>query len=162
MGKEIERKFLVRDQSYKNKASSCMEYRQGYISTLPGRVVRVRTDGSKGYLTLKGPSIGAVSAEFEYEIPLSDAEEILQMMCEKPIIEKRRYIVEHEGMKWEVDEFLGENIGLCIAEIELEHEDQSFSLPSWVGEEVTSDPRYYNANLVKFPYKNWKPGGKAY
>ena len=155
MGKEIERKFLVKNHSYRDGAS-CKTYRQGYISTHPARVIRVRTDGEKGYLAVKGPSHGAVRLEYEYEIPLSDAEDMLTMMCEKPLIEKRRYTVVFEGMTWEVDEFFGENQGLCIAEIELEQEDQSFPLPPWVDREVTHDPRYYNANLVKAPYKNWK------
>ncbi|HOQ75379.1 MAG TPA: CYTH domain-containing protein [Thermoclostridium sp.] len=159
MGKEIERKFLVKDCSYKDKASSCKVYRQGYISVQPDRVIRVRTDGERGYLTLKGPSSGVARLEYEYEIPLPDAEEMLSLMCDKPIIEKRRYIVFHEGVEWEVDEFEGENQGLCIAEIELEQEGQSFSLPPWIGPEVTGDPRYYNANLVKSPYKSWKQRG---
>jgi adenylate cyclase len=159
MGKEIERKFLVKDSSYKAKTLTCRSYRQGYICSGPDKVVRVRTDGCKGFLSIKGPSRGAVRAEFEYEIPLGDAEELLETMCERPIIEKHRYIVMHDGMKWEVDEFHGENEGLCIAEIELEREDQSFSLPPWAGREVTSDPRYYNANLVRFPYKRWKEHG---
>lgn len=155
MGKEIERKFLVRDQSYRDGAS-CRTYRQGYLSTASDKIVRVRADGLRGYLTIKGPSNGASRTEYEYEIPLSDAEEMLARMCEKPLIEKRRYLVVHEGMTWEVDEFLGENEGLCIAEIELEREDQGFALPPWAGREVTADSRYYNANLVKRPYRSWK------
>jgi len=159
MGKEIERKFLVKDHSFKDAASSCKAYRQGYISTHPGRIIRVRTDGEKGYLALKGPSHDAARLEYEYEIPLADAEEMLAVMCEKPLIEKRRYIVFHEGMTWEVDVFEGENRGLCIAEIELEREDQEFTLPSWAGPEVTGDPRYYNANLVRHPYSSWNKQG---
>lgn len=155
MGKEIERKFLVNDRAYRNGAS-CKTYRQGYIVTGPHCTVRIRTDGQKGYLTLKGPSHGAVRTEYEYEIPLSDAEDMLEGMCEKPLIEKTRYTVVYEGMTWEVDEFFGENQGLCIAEIELEQEDQRFALPPWVGREVTGDPRYYNSHLVKSPYRAWK------
>lgn len=158
MSKEIERKFLVTGNAYREGATRS-NYRQGYIVTDPNRVIRVRTDGLKGYLTIKGPSQGASRTEYEYEIPLSDAEDMLERLCEKPLIEKTRYTLVHDGMIWEVDEFYGDNQGLCIAEIELEREDQPFTLPPWVGREVTADPRYYNAYLVKNPYKIWKHEG---
>lgn len=154
MGKEIERKFLVNDYSYRLLTTGIL-YRQGYISTDPEKVIRVRIVGNGGYLTLKGLSKGAVRSEFEYEIPLSDAQELISLMCIGPIIEKTRYTMEYEGMTWEIDEFTGDNEGLCIAEIELESEDQAFLLPPWAGREVTHDPRYYNANLVNAPYKTW-------
>ncbi|HOL84046.1 CYTH domain-containing protein [Thermoclostridium caenicola] len=155
MRQEIERKFLVTGSGYRNGAS-CKTYRQGYIVADTHRVIRVRTDGSKGYLTIKGPSRGASRTEYEYEIPLPDAEDLLERMCIKPLIEKVRYTLVHDGMTWEVDEFTGVNQGLCIAEIELEQEDQRFSLPPWVGREVTADPRYYNAYLAKHPYNTWE------
>ena len=154
MGKEIERKFLIKNYSYRSLTSGIL-FRQGYISTDPERVIRIRIVGNSGFLTLKGLSKGAVRSEFEYEIPLSDAQELMSQMCAGPIIEKFRYTLEYEGMSWEIDEFSGDNEGLNIAEIELESEDQAFALPPWAGLEVTNDPRYYNANLVNTNYKTW-------
>ena len=152
MGTEIERKFRVKEGTWRNiKGTS---YRQGYLSTVKERTVRVRTIEDKGYLTIKGIAIGASRMEFEYEIPRQDAATLLHI-CEKPLIEKNRYRVEHGGFVWEVDEFFGENQGLVVAEIELESEDQYFSKPDWVGEEVTGDPRYFNSNLIKNPYTTW-------
>lgn len=149
MAQEIERKFLVLNNNYK-KGIDGMLYKQGYLSTDSQRTVRVRTVGYLGYLTIKGISKGAVRAEYEYSIPHKDAEELL-LLCETPLIEKYRYLVPYKGNTWEVDEFYGENKGLVIAEIELESESQTFELPPWVGSEVTSDPRYYNSNLARFP-----------
>ena len=152
MGKEIERKFLLKKNFWpKNRV---MKYRQGYLNSTKERTVRVRIVEDKGYLTIKGIAIGASRLEFEYEIPLQDAE-ILLDLCEKPLIEKNRYKVVEGDFTWEVDEFFGENQGLVIAEVELEHEDQAFPKPDWLGEEVTGDPRYYNANLIKNPYTKW-------
>jgi CYTH domain-containing protein len=116
--------------------------------------VRVRTIDDRGYLTIKGITVGASRMEFEYEIPRQDADTMLGI-CEKPLIEKNRSKVEHGGFVWEVDEFFGENQGLIVAEIELESEDQYFSKPDWVGAEVTGDPRYFNSNLIKNPYTTW-------
>jgi len=152
MGTEIERKFLVKKGGWRNKTAT--NYRQGYLSTVKERTVRVRTIEDKGYLTIKGISIGASRLEFEYEIPVQDANALLDI-CEKPIIEKNRYKVEHGGFVWEVDEFLGENLGLIVAELELESEDQYFPKPDWIGEEVTGDPRYFNSSLIKNPYSKW-------
>mgnify|MGYP000674043178 FL=1 len=152
MGREIERKFKVKEGDWcKQKAA---KYRQGYLSTVKERTVRVRTVEDKGYLTIKGIAIGASRMEFEYEIPRQDADTLLEI-CEKPLIEKNRYKIKHGGFVWEVDEFFGENQGLIVAEIELESEDQTFSKPDWVGEEVTGDPRYFNSNLIKNPYTTW-------
>ena len=109
----------------------------------------------KGYLTVKGVSRGAVRVEYEYEIPKVEAEAMLDDLCEKPLIEKIRCKIEHKGLVWEVDEFLGENSGLIVAEVELESEDQKFVKPKWIGEEVTGDPRYFNANLIHHPYSKW-------
>ena len=154
MAKEIERKFLVKDNSWRaGAAGKC--YRQGYLSTDKERTVRVRTAGDKGFITVKGASIGATRPEYEYEIPLSDANEMLDTICAHPLIEKTRYRIPSDGLTWEVDEFEGENQGLTVAEVELEDENQEISLPDWIGREVTGDPRYFNANLVKHPFSKW-------
>jgi CYTH domain-containing protein len=154
MAKEIERKFLLKGDGWRELASGEV-YRQGYLSTLKERTVRVRITGSKAYLTIKGPVTGATRLEYEYEIPLEDAEEMLDKLCEDPLIEKTRYKIEFGGLLWEVDEFGGENEGLFLAEVELSDENQEIELPEWIGEEVSGDPRYLNANLVKFPYRRW-------
>ncbi len=153
MGREIERKFLVRGENWKLGATGTA-MRQGYLSTDPERVVRVRVEGDSAALTIKGKSIGAVRGEWEYAIPKADAEELLAL-CARPLIEKRRYRIEHAGMLWEVDEFDGDNAGLIVAEIELQAEDQQFDKPQWVAQEVTQDARYYNSNLLRHPYKDW-------
>lgn len=154
MGIEIEKKFLLTGAGWKKLASGTT-YRQGYLSTVKERTVRVRTIAGKGFLTIKGISVGASRLEYEYEIPLEDANSLLDELCEKPLIEKNRYKIEFSGFTWEVDEFFGENDGLVVAEIELESEDQSFDRPEWVGEEVTGDARYFNSNLIKKPYSQW-------
>ena len=153
MGTEIERKFLVKEGAWREAKAT--RYRQGYLSTVKERTVRVRTINDKAYLTIKGLTVGASRLEFEYEIPVADAEEMLDSLCEKPLIEKNRYKVDDGTLTWEVDEFFGENEGLIVAEVELQSEDQQFTRPDWVTEEVTSDPRYYNANLIKKPYSRW-------
>ena len=152
MAKEIERKFLVKEGSWRNEKGT--RYRQGYLSSVKERVVRVRTINDKGFLTIKGLTVGASRLEFEYEIPRQDADLLLDI-CEKPLIEKTRFKVEEEGFVWEIDEFLGENQGLIVAEVELEDENQDFPKPDWVLEEVTGDPRYFNSNLIKNPFKMW-------
>ena len=154
MGKEIERKYLINNDSWR-EGTSGTTYRQGYLSTVKERTVRVRTINEKGFLTIKGITIGASRVEFEYEIPSKDANEMLDDMCEKPIIEKSRYKISHAGLTWEVDEFAGVNQGLIVAEVELESEDQAIDMPPWAGEEVSDDPRYFNANLIANPYTNW-------
>jgi adenylate cyclase len=153
MAKEIERKYLVSGESWK-KLTTPTRYRQGYLNSSKERVVRVRTVGEKGYLTIKGITVGASRLEFEYDIPLDDANAMLEL-CEKPIIEKNRSKIEHAGLVWEVDEFFGANEGLTVAEVELQSEDQQIDLPDWVGEEVTGDPRYFNSNLISHPYTEW-------
>lgn len=154
MGLEIERKYLVTGDAWRTSEGKI--YRQGYLTTDPYRTVRVRIAGDQGQLTIKGASQGASRAEYEYEIPISDASEILDHLCQRPLIEKCRHRITYGGLVWEVDEFFGENAGLVVAEIELEQEDQPFDLPAWVGNEVTSDARYYNANLVTAPYSTWR------
>jgi CYTH domain-containing protein len=157
MGTEIERKFLVNDSSWK-KNIQAMRCRQGYLCLGSGTTVRVRIMAGRGYLTVKGGADGITRKEYEYAIPAAEAEEMLDGLCAKPLIEKNRYRVEHEGMVWEVDEFFGENSGLVVAEVELEREDQIFSLPGWIDREVTGDSRYFNAALVRNPYSSWKRG----
>lgn len=156
MGVEIERKFLVRGEAWRSSARPAL-LRQGYLSSEPARVVRVRIEDSVAHLTIKGKSSGATRAEWEYPLPLADAQTMLDGLCERPIIEKYRYRIPYAGMIWEVDEFLGENAGLVVAEIELSAEDQAFELPDWVGAEVTNDARYFNANLLRHPYSSWRP-----
>ncbi len=155
MGREIERKFLVREDGAWRQAGGTL-YRQGYLNTTKERTVRVRTIGQQAYLTIKGITIGASRLEFEYQIPVQDANQMLDELCEKPLIEKKRYQVEHGGRVWEVDQFFGDNQGLIVAEVELESEDQTFPKPDWVAQEVTDDPRYFNANLVQHPYSQWE------
>jgi CYTH domain-containing protein len=153
MSKEIERKFLVQGETWR-EAEGTM-YRQGYLSTVKERTVRIRVAGDKGYLTVKGISQGATRTEYEYEIPIQDAQAMLEQLCEQPLIEKRRHKIDYHGVTWEVDAFLGDNEGLVRAEVELQSEDQPVACPPWIGREVTDDPRYFNANLVRHPYREW-------
>lgn len=154
MAQEIEKKFLITNEDWRGLAEG-RHYCQGYLSTQKGRTVRVRTIGEKGFLTVKGRTVGETRLEFEYEIPIKDARELLRELCHKPLIEKIRYKIPFDGFTWEVDEFAGENQGLIFAEIELKYEGEIFSQPHWIGKEVTDDPRYYNANLVNTPYRDW-------
>jgi CYTH domain-containing protein len=154
MGIEIERKFLIATEDWRGLAQG-LDYRQGYLSTAKERTVRVRTIGAQGFLTIKGISIGATRTEFEYEIPVDDAHELLDELCLRPLIEKRRHRVPFGGLIWEIDEFFGENHGLIVAEVELTSEDQDVDLPPWIGEEVTGDPRFFNSSLVERPFSTW-------
>lgn len=154
MAQEIERKFLVNNDSWRNNRRG-KPYRQGYLSTDKERTVRVRTAGDEAFITIKGISSGATRSEYEYKIPLADANEMLDRLCERPLIEKTRYRIPHENHVWELDEFGGENRGLVLAEVELKDEHEHLSCPSWVGREVTDDPRFYNVNLVAHPYSKW-------
>ena len=158
MGREIERKYLVRTDNWRHEAGPGVPYRQGYLSLDPERSVRVRTAGDKGFITIKGKSEGAGRDEFEYPIPVEDARQLLEQLCIRPLIEKIRYTVKRDGLKWEIDEFMGENQGLVVAEVELEDERQEIPKPDWLGDEVTGDPRYFNLNLVRNPYSRWKNG----
>lgn len=153
MGVEIERKFLVRSDAWRSLGEPVL-LRQGYLSSHKERVVRVRIDGEQGVMTIKGRNVGAVRGEWEYPIPLADAAELL-LLCEQPLIEKYRRRISHAGHVWEVDEFLGVNAGLVVAEIELAAEAEAFELPDWVGTEVTDDLRYFNSSLIKHPYSAW-------
>lgn len=154
MGKEIEKKFLIKNDEWREGAKGT-KYRQGYLSTVKERTVRVRTIDDRGFLTIKGVNVGAVRAEYEYEIPAKDADEMLTDLCEKPLIEKNRYKISYKNLVWEIDEFFGDNNGLIVAEVELTDEHQSIDLPSWIGEEVTGDPKYFNSSLIKHPYSKW-------
>jgi CYTH domain-containing protein len=155
MAQEIERKFLLAGEGWRGLAEG-IAYRQGYLCAGKERSVRVRIAGDRGFLTIKGATIGAARSEYEYEIPLTDAREMLDALCPQPQIEKKRYSIPYRGFIWEIDEFFGLNQGLIVAEIELEREDQPFERPNWIGEEVTGDTRYYNAALCAAPYTTWK------
>ena len=154
MGKETERKFLVQGDVWRSLAKGTA-YRQGYLNSAKERTVRVRTIADKGYLTVKGITTGATRAEYEYEIPVAEADAMLTDLCEKPLIEKNRYKIQAGSHVWEIDEFFGENQGLVVAEVELTSEDQAFQKPEWIGGEVTGDPRYFNSNLIKHPFTRW-------
>ena len=153
---EIERKFLVKDERWREQAQDGVLMRQGYLSGTERASVRVRLCGDQAHLNIKSATLGVRRSEYDYEIPLVDALEMLDHLCEKPLIEKTRYHVRHDHHDWEVDVFGGDNAGLVVAELELTHEQESFALPPWVGAEVSHDPRYYNVCLVKHPYKLWK------
>jgi adenylate cyclase len=159
MAVEIEKKFLVIGNDWKEGSNSEIFY-QGYIASGSGRTVRVRIAGKKAWLTIKGKHSNISRLEFEYSLPLDDAQVMLNEVCEQPIIHKRRYFKEYEGFTWEIDEFFGENQGLVLAEIELESEDQEFPQPGWLGEEVSHEGRYYNASLRSYPYSMWKDSEK--
>ena len=156
MGFEIERKFLVSGDAWRALGEP-VSIRQGYLCSGPERVVRVRTVGDRAWLTVKGVNFGATRREYEYPIPLDDGTEMLEIdgFCERPLIEKRRTRIPLGGVTWEVDEFLGDNLGLIVAEVELLHPDQLVELPAWIGAEVTGDARYYNNNLLAHPYSRW-------
>ncbi len=154
MAIEIERKFLVKGDEWRSLATGTL-YRQGYIHTASKTTVRVRVVGDKGYLTIKGKTQGTSRAEFEYPIPVEDAQEMLDTLCDRPLIEKTRYKIPRGALTWEIDEFAGENQGLIVAEVELAGENQSIELPEWIGEEVSHDPRYFNANLAQHPFSQW-------
>jgi len=154
MAKEIERKFLVAHQAWRESVNTIHVYRQGYLSYDSERTVRVRATEVTGYLTIKGITEGLTRDEFEYEIPLADALALLQL-CERPSIEKKRYIVPNGAHVWEVDVFEGVNEGLVVAEIELGSEDEAFDKPNWLGNEVSGDRKYSNSALSLNPFKDW-------
>lgn len=154
MALETERKFLVAGD-FKPFARKAQRIIQGYLSSVPQRTVRVRIKGDQGYITVKGQGSETTRFEWEKEIPVNEALELMEL-CEPGLIDKTRYLVDEGGHTFEVDEFYGENEGLIVAEIELSFEDESFARPQWLGEEVTGDPRYYNSMLMKNPYANWK------
>jgi len=150
---EIERKFLVNGSGWRQENG--VRISQGYLNRDKERTVRIRLAGEKAFLTIKGLTVGASRVEFEYEIPATHAKQLLKL-CDSPILQKIRHTTVLNGLIWEVDEFLEENEGLVVAEVELEREDQSFERPSWLGQEVTEDPRYFNSNLTANPYCQWR------
>ena len=153
---EIERKFLVRDDSYKREAFASSHIRQGYLSSAPGRTVRIRIRDDRAYLTIKGPSTdgGLTRYEFEQEVPMADAEQLLQL-CEPLIIDKTRWLIRSGEHTFEVDEFHAENEGLVVAEVELKSADEVPKMPDFIGKEVTGDRHYYNSQLRQHPYSVW-------
>jgi adenylate cyclase len=155
MAIEIEHKFLLASNDWREHVSRSIKYQQGYLSSQATSSIRVRISSDRAWLNLKSATIGTHRLEYEYEIPLQDANEILNNLCRKPLIEKNRHIVIHDGNTWEIDEFEGDNRGLIIAEIELAEIGKAFSKPHWLGEEVTHDLRYYNNNLAEYPYSAW-------
>lgn len=160
MAKEIERKFLVTNDGWRTlptgETTPGNPYCQGYIATAQvGQSVRVRIAGDQGFLTLKGPTKGITRAEFEYPVPVSEAQEMLETLCRRPFIQKIRYCLPLGDVVWEIDEFQGENAGLIVAEVELRSEAQPFERPYWLGAEVSGQARYYNGSLVKNPYSKW-------
>ncbi len=153
MAKEIERKFLVNQEIWKPKDKGS-HIVQGFLCTVPERTVRVRIRDREAWLTIKGKNEGICRAEYDYPIPVADAEELM-LLCEPVVIEKRRYLERFEGFLWEIDVFEGENTGLVMAEIELPTAETCFRRPEWVGQEVSDDCRYYNSSLSRHPYRKW-------
>jgi CYTH domain-containing protein len=159
MATEIERKFLIHEDAWRGLAPSPgVHIRQGYLSSVKERTVRIRIADLRGFITVKGTTRGATRNEFEYEIPYGDAVTMLDGLCEPAQIDKTRYRINHRGVIFEVDEFHGPNAGLVVAEVELASEEETFDLPSWLGPEVTNDPRYFNSNLAQHPVSHWVTG----
>lgn len=156
MAQEIERKFLVKDDSWRVSTGTGTPYLQGYLSLDRERVVRIRVLDRLGFLTIKGRREGISAPEYEYPIPVTEAEEMLHKLCLRPLIEKQRFELWFAGVRWEIDEFRGENQGLIVAEVELRSVDQVVMLPPWAGLEVSHDQRYANANLVQSPFTGWR------
>ena len=152
---EIERKFLVRGDAWRQAAHDAQRLRQGYLNNESRCSVRVRTSSTQAWLNIKSATVCAQRQEFEYEIPLAEAHQLLDTLSLKPLIEKVRHYVRVGAHLWEVDEFEGDNAGLVVAEIELDHPDEDFAKPDWLGEEVTHDVRYYNTRLCRHPFNTW-------
>jgi adenylate cyclase len=160
MGLEIERKFLVRGDAWRDGAT-VLAIRQGYLAVAEDCTVRVRISGNAAWLTVKGKRTGGATPEFEYAIPVPQAVTMLDTMARKPLIEKNRHLVAHGNRIWEVDEFFGDNAGLILAERELDSPDEAVSLPPWAGREVTGEKRFYNARMVEYPYRDWREDEKS-
>ena len=156
MGIEIEHKFLVRDDRWRQRVERTVRMRQGYLTSDARCSVRVRVAGGQGFLNIKSGTLGIQRSEYEYLIPLAEAEEILDTLCEQPLLEKTRHFVRFGGHLWEIDEFEGDNAGLIVAEVELSRPDEPFARPDWLGEDVSLDIRYYNSQLARHPYKSWR------
>lgn len=155
MAKEIERKFLVINDGWRKAADAGIQCVQGYFASNSQCSIRVRIIGNQANLNFKSATLGIIRTEYEYEIPLPDAREMLLHFCTKPLIEKTRYHVRYDRHTWEIDVFSGANAGLVVAELELAHSDEPFIRPAWAGDEVSADPRYYNVCLVAHPYRDW-------
>lgn len=155
MATEIERKFLVKNDSWRQQAYRSKHLRQGYLASDEIRSVRVRIADDEAHLNIKSGTLGVSRSEFEYAIPLEDAQEILENLCGKSLLEKTRHLVRHDEHVWEIDVFGGDNAGLVLAEVELKEIDEPFELPVWVGKEVSHDPRYYSSCLAEHPYQSW-------
>ena len=155
MAVEIEHKFLLANDAWRSEVTHSINYRQGYLSSQPTSSIRVRVSDNHAWLNIKSATIGTHRLEYEYEIPLSDANQILDELCKKPLVEKTRHFIERDGHTWEIDEFYGANQGLIVAELELSVVGEAFVKPAWLGEEVTHDMRYYNNNLSNHPYTTW-------
>lgn len=154
MAVETERKFLLKNDDWRSLVTAQRQIIQGYLNSTPERTVRIRISDERGMITIKSKPEGLSRAEYEYPIPLKDAREMM-MLCEKPIIEKTRYLLTFEDKLWEIDEFDGDNKGLVVAEVELESADELITLPSWVRKEVSHSARYSNASLIRHPYAEW-------
>lgn len=154
MGVEIEKKFLLKNEDWKKQCTKGVKIKQGYLNSHTERTVRVRLSDGKGKITIKGKTENITRKEFEYQIPYKEALSLIQL-CETPIIEKTRFKVKLGNLTWEIDQFGGENVGLIIAEVELKSENQILNIPSWIGQEVSKDSKYYNSSLLTYPYKNW-------
>lgn len=155
MATEIERKFLLNNSSWKELADEGTAYSQGYLLGSRAASVRVRIQGNRAFLNIKSATIDITRQEFEYEIPLEEALEMLETLCEKPLITKTRHLLKNGNHVWEIDVFSGDNEGLIVAEIELNDKNEDFEKPEWLGDEVSDDARYYNVSLVKHPFKDW-------
>lgn len=156
MGIEIERKFLLKNDDWRKVSGKPVRFRQGYLVGAEKSSVRVRLEGNKAFINIKSATLGITRQEYQYPIPVADAEKLLDDLCEKPLIEKDRFFIREGNHRWEIDEFFGDNQGLVVAEIELQSEDESFERPGWLGMEVSGDKRYYNVCLVQYPYKDWR------
>jgi len=152
---EIERKFLLSNDTWRDEVVKSSRIRQGYMGIIDKASVRIRIQGDKANINVKSATLDIRRMEYEYEIPLDEAEEMLDQLCNQPQIDKTRFIVKRDGHVWEIDEFYGDNEGLVVAEVELGSEDEAVIKPDWIGEEVTTDPRYYNVSLIKHPFNKW-------
>jgi len=152
---EIERKFLLSNDKWRDEVVRSSRIRQGYMGKIDKASVRIRIQGDKANINIKSATLDIRRMEYEYEIPLIEAEEMLNQLCNQPQIDKTRFIVEQGKHTWEIDEFYGDNEGLLVAEVELDSEDEEIIKPDWLGDEVTADPRYYNVSLIKHPFNQW-------
>lgn len=155
MATEIERKFLVTNDRWRDAVVRSAVYRQGYLESNPRVSIRVRIEDDQARLNIKSGTLGIERLEYEYPLPLADAEEMLDRLADGPLVEKTRHFVEHQGHTWEIDVFAGDNQGLVVAEIELSSPDEAFARPDWLGAEVSHEKRYYNVMLTRHPYRDW-------